>query len=139
MTVSPPDLELWLTEYVRAAAAADSLDVDVDNKEPPELQLPLPRPLIVIRDDSGPRLDHTTFDRSIGATVLAGTRLFAKPAGDIARWLSGVLNDEAIVLAQGSPIAAVDWSGSNGPFAVPEQLDVARQYQTAQYVVSGSW
>lgn len=139
MRVTPPDLELWLTEYVRGAAAAEELDVDVDNKEPPELQIPLPRPLIIIRDDSGPRTDHTTFDRSIGATVLAGTRLFAKPAGDIARWLSGVLNDEAIVLAPDSPIAAVDWSGSNGPFAVPEQLDVARQYQTAQYVVSGSW
>lgn len=139
MRVTPPDLELWLTGHVRAAAAADARDVDVDNKEPPNLQLPLLRPLIVIRDDSGPRMNHTTFDRSIGATVLAGTRLFAKPAGDIARWLSGVLNDEEIVLAPGSPIASVVWDGSNGPFAVLEQLDVARQYQTAQYVVSGSW
>lgn len=137
--VTPPDVELWLTGYVRAAAAADGLNVDVDNKEPPGLTLPLKRPLIVIRDDSGARLNHTTFDRSIGASVLGGTRLFSKPAGDIARWLSGVLNDDAIVLAPNSPIAAVDWDGANGPYAVPEVLDVARQYQTAQYVVTGSW
>ena len=139
MRVTPPDLELWLVGYVRAAASADRITVDVDNKEPPKLALPMSRPLIVIRDDSGARLNHTTFDRSIGATVLGGTRLLAKPVGDIARWLSGVLNDEAIVLAPNSPIATVDWDGSNGPYAVPEQLDVARLYQTAQFVVSGSW
>jgi hypothetical protein len=137
--VTPPELELWFTGYLRTLAAAEDLDLDVDNKEPPELSLPLRKPLIVIRDDSGSRLSHVTFDRSIGATVLGGSKLFAKPAMDIARWLSGVLNDEAIALVPGSPIASVDWDGANGPYAVPEALDVARVYQTAQYVVSGSW
>lgn len=139
MRVTPPDLELWLTGYVRALAEAEDLSVDVDNKEPSDLTLPMTKPLIVIRDDSGSRLDHTIFDRSVGATVLGATRLNAKPVTDIARWLSGVLNDEAIALHPGSPIASVDWSGSNGPYLVPEALDVARSYQTVQYVVTGSW
>lgn len=137
--VTPPDLEMWLVGYVRALAVAEGLTVTVSNKEPSTLSLPLTRPLIVLRDDSGARTDHTTFDRSIGASVLAGSRMNDQPANDLARWLSGVLNDDAIVLADGSPITAVVWDGSNGPYAVTETLDVARRYQTAQYVVSGSW
>lgn len=139
MRVTPPDLELWLTGYVRALAATEGIDATVSNKEPATLTLPLSRPLIIIRDDSGARTDHTIFDRSIGASVLAGSRLNDKSANDLARWLSAVLNDDAIVLAPDSPIAAVVWDGSNGPYAVPETLDVARRYMTAQYVVSGSW
>lgn len=139
MRVTPPDLELWLTGYVRELAASEGIDVDVDNKEPPTLSLPLPKPLVVIRDDSGARLDHTIFDRSVGVTVLGATPLFAKPVTDVARWLSAVLNDVAIVLHPGSPIASIEWDGSNGPYLVPEVLDVARSYQTVQYVVTGSW
>jgi hypothetical protein len=137
--VTPPDIELWLTGYVRERAAADGQAVAVSNKEPDKLTVPLTKPLIVIRDDSGPRTGWTTFDRSIGASVLAGSKTNDKPANDLARWLSGVLFDEAIALAEGSPIASVDWTGSNGPYAVTEQLDVARRYMTAQYGVTGSW
>ncbi|OIU88659.1 hypothetical protein [Microbacterium sp. AR7-10] len=146
MRVTPPDLEMWLTSYVRALAAAEGINVSVSNKEPPTLSIPLARPLIIIRDDSGPRLSHVTFDRSIGASVLAGTRLNDKPANDIARWLAGVLFDIDLPLGvdvpapiSAPPIAAVDVTGCNGPYAVPEQLDVARRYLTAQYVVAGSW
>lgn len=137
--VVPPDLELWLTGYVQACADQDGHTVDVGNTEPEDLALPLARPLIVIRDDSGSRLSHVTFDRSIGFSVLAGTRRDGQPAMDLARWLAGVLFDENIVLADGSPIASVDWDGCNGPYVVPEQLDVARRYGTAGYVVTGSW
>lgn len=139
MRVVPPDLELWMTDYVRREASAAQILVDVSNKEPTDLKLPLRRPLIVIRDDSGTRLDWTTFDRSLGASVLAGTRTNDKPANDIARWLAGLMFDDAIPLVQGSPIAAVEWGGCNGPYAVPENLDVARRYLTAQYVAAGSW
>jgi hypothetical protein len=137
--VTPPDLEDWFVRHVRAQAQLDGIDAEVGNKEPVSLRLPLARPLIVIRDDSGPRLDWTTFDRSIGATVLAGSRQNDKPANDVARWLAAVLLDDALPLVLGSPIASVEWDGSNGPYAVPESLDVARRYMTAQYVVSGSW
>lgn len=146
MRVTPPDLELWLTGYVRALAAVEGLNVSVSNKEPPKLTVPMVRPLIVIRDDSGPRLSHVTFERSIGASILAGTRLNDKPANDLALWLAGVLFDLDLPLGldvpapiSPPPIAAVDPSGCNGPYAVPEQLDVARRYLTAQYVAAGSW
>ncbi|MDN3309562.1 hypothetical protein QWJ90_01320 [Microbacterium oryzae] len=141
MRVTPPDLELWLTRYVRAVAATEGKTVDVTNKEPADLgqRLPLDRPLIVIRDDSGTRLEWTTFDRSIGASVLGGSKRADQPINDIARWLAAVLFDDAIVLAENSPIASVEWDGCNGPYAVAEELDVARRYMTAQYVVTGSW
>ena len=139
MRVTPPDLEGWLIGHVRTCAQVDELDLEVGNKEPKSLALPLRRPLVVIRDDSGHRLDWTTFDRSIGATVLAGSRQQDKPANDLARWLAAVLFDNELPLVSGSPIAAVTIGGSNGPYAVPEPLDVARRYLTAQYVVAGSW
>jgi hypothetical protein len=137
--VTPPDLEAWLTSYVRSEAAANGNQIDVSNKEPPKLTLPLARPLIVIRDDPGSRLSPVTFDRSIGASVLAGSKLNDKPANDLARWLASVLFDEDIALVEGSPIVSVDFDGCNGPYAVAESLDVARRYLTAQYTVVGTW
>lgn len=136
--VTPPDFELWLVGYVRGVAEAEDVDVDVDNVEPEDLTVDMKRPLIVLRDDSGPRKDLTTFDRSVGATVLGGSKEFPKPINDIARWLSSVLSDEAIVTAPNSPIASVEWDGFNGPYPVPDALDVARRYQTAQYTVVGT-
>lgn len=130
---------LWLTGYVRAAAAVEGKTVTVSNKEPAELELPLPKPLIVIRDDSGPRLEVVTFDRSVGASVLAGSKRNDVPADELALWLAGVLMDDAIVHATGSPIASIEWDGCNGPYPVVEALDVARRYQTVQYTVVGTW
>ncbi|WP_424446450.1 hypothetical protein [Microbacterium sp. CH-015] len=139
MRVTPPDLELWLTGYVRSLAASEAIQATVTNKEPADLSTPLVRPLIVIRDDSGSRLSHVTFDRSIGWSVLAGTRMNDQPANDLARWLAGVLFDLELPLVEGSPIASVEVDGCLGPYAVTEQLDVARRYGTAQYTVVGSW
>lgn len=140
MRVTPPDLELWLTGYVRSCAARDGHDVSVSNKEPGDLgeSLPLVRPLIVIRDDSGTRLDWTTYDRSIGTSLLGESKQNDQPIKDLARWLASILHDDALPLVDGSPIASVEWDGCNGPYAVFDELDVARQYLTAQYVVSGS-
>lgn len=139
MRITPPDLELFLTTYVRALAADEGKNVSVSNKEPATLILPLSKPLIVIRDDSGVRRDHPTFDRSIGASVLAGSKQNDQPANDLARWLISVLMDDAIVEAQNSPIASVEWDGFNGPYAVDEELDVARRYMTGSYIVVGFW
>jgi hypothetical protein len=137
--VTPPDIESWLTGYVRFKAAANGNMLDVSNTETPSLTLPLKRPLIVIRDDGGSRLSPVTFDRSIGASVLDGSKLNPKPANDLARWLAGVLFDEGIALVDGSPIVSVEFDGCNGPYAVTESLDVARRYLTAQYTVVGTW
>lgn len=137
--VTPPDLELFLTGYVRTLAQVEGVDADVGITEPPTLKLPMSRPMIVLRDDSGPRLDLPTFSRSIGATVLGGSKANPKPINDVARWLTAVLMDEAIVTATNSPIASIEWDGFNGPYPVTDVLDVARRYSTAQYTVVGSW
>jgi len=137
--VTAPDLELWLTGYVRGVLAAEGVTAQVSNKEPGDLVLPLAKPLVVIRDDSGVRLSHVTYDRSVGVSVLAGTRTNDKLAGDLARLVMAILTDDAIVEAVGSPVAAVDWDGCNGPYPVVEELDVARRYGTVQYTVVGSW
>jgi hypothetical protein len=137
--VAAPDLELWLTGYVKSLAAAEGKAADVGNKEPPTLSIPLKKPLIVIRIDPGPRLSHVTFDLSVGASVLAGSKQNDKPAKDLALWLASILHDDELPLVAGSPITSVEWSGCNAPSAVTDQLDVSRQYMTAQYVVIGSW
>lgn len=139
MRVTPPDLELWLVEHVRAVAADEGKDVDVTDVEPADLELPLPKPLIVIRDDSGSRLDLTTYDRSIGASVLGGSKAFPGETIPLSLWLAGVLFDLDLPLVDGTPIAAVRPDGCNGPYAVTESIDVARRYMTAQYTVVGTW
>lgn len=137
--VTPPDLEMWLSDYLRATLTSEGVDVQVSNKESSDLKLPLKKPLIVVRDDSGNRMSHVSFDRSIGVSVLAGSRMNDLPANALARTVSAILMDDDIVHAEGSPIASVEWDGCNGPYAVTENLDVARRYFTVQYIVVGSW
>lgn len=132
MIVVPPDLESWLITYLRSKFP----DVDLDNKEPATLKLPFTRPLIVVRDDGGPKLDYTTFNRSVGVSILAGTRMHTKPANDLARSVAGVLFDTTLGERPG-PIVSVEDDGCNGPYAVKESLDVARRYITAEYIVIG--
>lgn len=134
-SVTPPDLEAWLTTYLRSSLTG----VQISNKEPSPLTVPLVKPLIVVRDDSGQKLGYTTFDRSVGISVLAGSKQNDKPSNDLARSVAAILFDDQIALAEGSPIAAVTWSGCNGPYAIADSLDVARRYMTAQYVVIGAY
>lgn len=135
--VTPPDLEMWIVNLLRAPVYA--LGAEVSNKEPPQLKLPLAKPLIVVRDDSGVRESQVTFDRSIGVSVLAGSRMNDQPANDLARRVMAILSDDSIIGVPGSPIASVEWEGCNGPYPVIEALDVARRYLTVQYTVVGSW
>ncbi len=137
--VTAPDMELWLCAYLRSVLADEGVDAQVSNKEPDSLKLPLSKPLVVIRDDSGTRQSAVTFDRSIGVSILAGTRQDDKASNDLARRIAGILSDDEIAMVPGSPIAAVDWDGCNGPYAVTETLNVARRYLTVQYTVVGSW
>lgn len=137
--VTAPDLEMWLVNYVRAMLKAEGDDVQVGNKEPTSLSVPLAKPLVVVRDDSGSRRSHVSFDRSVGVSVLAGSRMNDLPANTLARKVMAILSDDAIVEASGSPIAFVEWDGCNGPYPVTEGLDVARRYLTVQYTVVGSW
>lgn len=137
--VLAPDMEMWLVNYVRDTLRGEGHDVQVSNKEPASLSLPLSRPLIVVRDDSGNKESQVTFDRSIGVSVLAGTRMNDKPANDLARLVMAVLTDDVIITASDSPIASIEWDGCYGPYPVTENLDIARRYLTVQFTVVGSW
>ncbi len=136
--VTPPDLELFLTRYLRERASARGDDVRVGNKESADLKVTDPDQ-IVVRDDSGSRSGWTSFDRAAGVSVLAGTRQYDFPANELARDVFADLTDEAILTWPGSPIAGIDWDGCNGPYAVPEQADKARRYMTVAYSVIGDW
>lgn len=137
MRVTPPDLELFLTGWLREQLAGEGIQAVCTNKEPDTLTTPLPRPLVVVRDDSGAKESPVTFDRSVGVSVLAGSKSNDRLANDLARLVMAILTDPDICEAEGSPIAAVDYDGCNGPYAVTEDHDVARRYLTVEYVVVG--
>lgn len=139
MRVQPPALGSWLIRHMRDTVRAEGVDVEVGPVEPDDLSIPRTRPLIVIREDPGARLDWTTFDRSVGITVLAGTKQLPTPADELARLVAAIAFDSDLPLVEGSPIAAVNFDGCRGPFDIVERLDIARRYLTAQYVVTGSW
>lgn len=138
MIILPPDLEAWMITYVREQVRARDIDVEVSDKEPDTFSLPLARPLIVIRDDSGNRLDWTTFDRSLGATIIGGTKQDDRPIRDLSRLVAALMFDADLPLVDGTPIARVQFGGCNGPYRVTDPLDLSRKYLTAQYVVVGS-
>lgn len=132
----PVDLELWLTGFTRGFLAADGLAADVSNKEPAEGDFP--EAVVVIRDDGGAKLSLITSQRSVGVSVLAGTRLWDKPAKDLARVVFSVLTDDDLPIVGGSscPIASVD--EHFGPYTVAESQDRTRVYFTVTYTVVGS-
>ncbi|WEK60504.1 MAG: hypothetical protein P0Y60_14480 [Candidatus Microbacterium colombiense] len=139
MRVRPPNYVAWLIDYVRTEVRAEYTDAEVGNKEPDDLTIHRKTPLIIIRDDPGSRRDWTTFDRSVGVTVLWGSKQNDKPAMDLALFVASIVFDTDLPLVEGSPIASVEMGGCNGPYAVADRLDVARMYLTAQYVVAGSF
>lgn len=145
------DLELFLTGWYRtalqgseAAAAAARLgaasglldDVEVDNKEPAEP--PFPQKLLVIRDDGGPETSPVTGERSVGLSVLVGTKLAAKPANDLIRIVLALTvmlpAPDSPAQSPRNPISAV--LERNGPFAVDEAQDRARRFATVVFAVT---
>lgn len=133
--VTPPDLELFLTGAVRAAFQKPRIDL-VSNKEPAGT---FPPALVVIRDDSGPKTSAVTFERTLGVSVLAGTKTYDVPANNLARDVFAFLTSDEIVMLPGSPIAAVLQEQALGPFAVDEPQDRARRYFTVGYSVLGGF
>lgn len=129
----PPDIEDFLTGWLRGRIP----DISVGNKEPQKLHTPLERPVVVVRDDSGTRTGLVTWDRSVGVSVLAGSKSYDKPANDLARLVYAHLTDDAITDSPGSPIAAIIDEGCTGPYAVQDDQDVARRYMTIEYSVTG--
>lgn len=129
-TVLPPDLEGFVTGYLR-----ERTGVEVDVKEPSGWDGSAP--LIVVRDDGGAMTGPVTFERSLGVTVHAGTRQDVAEGGRLARLCHGLLSSDDAVMADGSPIAAIDRDGFNGPYRITERQDTSTWYLTAAYSVVG--
>ena len=135
--VVPPDVELFLTGWLRAALKRRGLDVEVSNKEPADLSFPLTRPLIVVRDEGGTQTEIVTYSRGVTFNVLGGTRQDVKPTMDLARLVYALAVSGSVCLAEGSPIAAVDRTSGRGPYLVNDTADTARAYLTVDYFIVG--
>lgn len=142
--VRPPDLEAWATGYTRALLASrelasidDLTTVEVSNKWP-GIDVPFPDAAVIFRDDGGPKTSIVTWTRSLGVSVLAGTRHYDEPARDLAWMLFGALTDESLPLigGPGCPITAVD--DTSGPYPVTESQDRTLIYFTVTYAVFGT-
>lgn len=137
--VTPPDMELFLTGYLRERLRDRGMAIQVSNKEPDSLKLPLTKPLIVVRDDGGLQESRISYQASIGVSVLAGTRKNDRAANDLARIVYAILTNTEIVYAPGSPITVVDVEGCTRPVPVVESLDVSRRYMTLSYGAVGTF
>ena len=134
----PPDIELWATAYLRGRLSYLGHDVEVSNKEPAALDASsMTRPLVGVRDDSGAQTSVVTYDRSLGISVLSGTRQDDQGTGDLARLVMAVMSDDSVAEADGSPVAAVVRDGCKGPYSVAETQDLHRKYMTVEYSVVG--
>lgn len=145
------DLELFLTGWYRTAlAGADAAalaarvgasaglltGVEVDNKEPSTGTFPAK--LLVIRDDGGPSTSAVTGERSVGFTVLAGSKLAPKDANDLIRIVLALVvlipAPDAPGQSPRNPVSAV--LERNGPFPVVEEQDRARRFATVVFAVT---
>jgi hypothetical protein len=133
------DLEQFLPGWYRNAFAELAEEycqgVQFDRVEPDAASgEPFPARLVVFRDDSGPSDLLGTGERSIGVSVLAGTKEDPTEAKQIALMVHALAPRLPAVEA-GNPITAL--RGRNGPYAVAENQPRARQYLTLTLAVAG--
>ncbi|MBW8025292.1 hypothetical protein EOG37_01170 [Clavibacter michiganensis subsp. michiganensis] len=124
----------WLAAELDARPEEVCRDVSVRDTEPIAGR-PMPKRMVIIRDDSGSTRSTVTAERSIGISVLAGTKESPEDAVDLALIVNALISDVARPEA-GNPVARVD--DMTGPFYVAEDLPSARRYSTATLVVVGS-
>lgn len=135
--ITPPDVELWLCDYLRRHLSAYP-DLEAGNKQPPQYDGSWP--LIVINDVPGSKQDVINFDWSIGVTVTGWSRQDEKQCKDLANHVFALLTQTPeIALAAGSPISAVIDAGTNPPSTITNDGDVAGYYATVEYVVQGEF
>lgn len=129
------DLELFLTTWYRAALAArpepETDDFEVDRVE----WDPLPRKLLVIRDDGGPDDWFLTGERTVAFSILAGTKAAPGDAKSVAA-IVHALRTLIPSTDPGNPISAV--LGATSPVMVDEAQDRARVYFNVTFAVVGT-
>jgi hypothetical protein len=132
------DLEAFLPGWYRAAfaerAEAYCQDVQFDRVESDPTSGPFPARLVVFRDDSGQVDPLITAERSVGVSVLAGTKEDPAEAKAIALMVLA-LAPRIPGLETGNPVTA--FRGAFGPYAVTENQPRARQYLTLTLAVAG--
>ena len=133
--VLPPDLEAWLCAYLRGKLKPSYGKILVHIREPDDYDGSYP--LVVVRDDGGSQSNRVLFDRSIGITVRYGSRTLPGDCRDLAAKIYGLLTDSEICSLDGSPIAAVEEDGCNGPYFVAEDANIARCYLTVEFSAIG--
>ena len=137
--IVPASVDEWLVPHLRRSLRAEGIDAQVDVVEPPTLDAPLARPLVVVRMDGGAQSSPLTFSCQVGISVLAGARQNDALARRVAGLVYAVATDMEIVFASGSPITAVDYGACTPPVGVSDDQDVSRRYMTVSYLVVGSW
>lgn len=137
--IAPATVDEWLVPHLRNSLRAEGIDAQVDVVEPPTLDAPLARPLVVVRTDGGTQSSPLTFSCQVGISVLAGTRQNDALARRVASLVYAAATDMEIVFASGSPITAVNYRACTTPVGVSDDQDVARRYMTISYMVVGSW
>lgn len=131
------DIALFLVGWYRAWLGSRDepflQGFTVDIVEP--AKEPFPNRLLVIRDDGGTDTSIVTNERSIGMTVLAGSKQNPHDANDAAR----LIHAARLLIpspAPTNPVAAV--LQSTTPVEVTEKQDRARRYMTLVLSVVGS-
>ena len=115
--VLPPDIELWICSFLRARLKPSLPTIIVSNREPDDYDGS--RPLVV--------------------AVRYGARAAPKPCRDLASRIYGLLTDPDICSIDGSPIAAIEEDGCNGPYFVAEDANVARCYLIVDFSAIGEF
>lgn len=137
------DVELWLTGWLRARAAALTAGTGltlawVSNTERPVAAggpVKSGEVHVIVRDDSGPRRRLLLKESLVGVTALGHARRDLAPVRAVAeRIVATVLADAPTDLA--SPVA--DVPTANGPYTVTSSNDEARLYATLNLTLVGS-
>lgn len=128
------DLEAFLVSWYRSRILARPepvcAGVQVDRVE----FGPLPSKLIVVRDDGGPETSFLTGERSVGVSILAGSKANPKDAKDLAN-IAYTLRSQIASTDPANPVSAL--LDSTSPVMVPEAQERARVYFTLTLAVAG--
>ncbi|MCO4276129.1 hypothetical protein NG701_17145 [Pseudarthrobacter sp. HLT3-5] len=136
------DVELFLTEHIRARLAAIAADaanprsalaggVYVGERFPEARR----NKTVVVRDDGGPTTGLNTRDTTVGVTVLAGDDpTDGQEVSNLALLVQAIVAGCAAVEA-GNPVAVV--RGTSGPYKVRDDSGQPRRYFTADLGVTG--
>lgn len=121
-TIIFPDVELWATDYLRTALAANGYPgVFVSNRRESQ------QAAVWVRRDGGPVLDEVRESARLGVNVFAASE---QEASNLARTVSALLRAGA----DGTPVLRVQQTSGPSPIAD----GAPRRYMTFELVTRGS-